>query len=197
MSLGGRASEVIVRNRGATHRVLPLCTLSQDVYAWIGFRERWTRNSGEQSYRFEEGGFTLHIGREGELAKPQVMRTEWSGRRSSSFTNQAGHPHWQLDVLETARTRMPAPPARFDSLEEPALLVEFRQPPPADMNTDMLLGLTIERMHLASVAPWWRQPMVPIAIAPADVAELDRWILGCISYLRQEIQRCEIVPLSA
>lgn len=193
MSLRGRGSEVVARNRGAAHWVFPFYTLSHDVRAWIGFRERWTQNSGEQNYRFEEGGFTLHVGREGELAKPQVLRSEWVGRRSTSFGNQAGHPHWQLDILETARDRMPAAPARFDGLEGPASPVEFRQAPPVDV----LLGLTIERMHLASAAPWWRLPMVPIATAPADVAELDRWILGCISYLRQEVQRCEIVPLSA
>jgi hypothetical protein len=193
MSLGGRASEVIARNRGSSHRVLPFCALSNDVRAWIGFRERWTRNSGEQNYRFEEAGFSLHVGREGELAKPQVLRSEWVGSRGNSFANRAGHPHWQLDILETARNRMPAAPARFDGFDEPASLVEFRQAPPADV----LLGLTIERMHLASAAPWWRLPMVPIATAPADVAELDRWILGCLSYLRQEVQRCEIVPLLA
>jgi hypothetical protein len=86
---------------------------------------------------------------------------------------------------------MPIAPARFGGFEEPLSLVEFRQAAPADI----LLGLTIERMHLASAAPWWRWPIIPIATAPADVAELDRWILGCISYLRQEVQRCKIIPL--
>src|SRR5260370_29604146 len=77
MSLGGRASEVIARNRGSSHRVLPFCALSNDVRAWIGFRERWTRNSGEQNYRFEEAGFSLHVGPQGELANPPVLRSEW------------------------------------------------------------------------------------------------------------------------
>lgn len=191
MSLGGRASEVITRNLGGKHRVLPLCPLSNEFYAWIGFRERWSNEGKEQNYRFEEGGFTLHVGRVGEVAKPQVMRSEWVGRRNAGFGNHAGHPHWQVDVLETVRRTAADAPAIFRTNETPVPM-EF-SPPIDDSGAALLTRFTAERMHLASAAAWWRKPASPIATAPTSVAELDRWNLGCISYLRQEVQRCVIL----
>lgn len=193
MMLGGRGSETIARNRGKPHRVVPLCTLTDDVFAWAGYRESWQKQGAEQSFRFVEGGFTLHIGRQGELAKPQILRSEWISPRNGAFVNQAGHPHWQLDVLESARTRSFEPSARFDDTSMPRVAIEFEREPPPKTGEDLLFGLTMERMHLASAALWWRQPSVPVAHPPESVAELDRWILGCVAYLRQEVGRCAIV----
>lgn len=191
LSLGGRASETIARNRGKPHRVIPLCRISDDVLAWVGYRERWQREGGEQNFRFIEGGFTLHVGREGLLDKPQILRSEWIGRRSGMFGNNAGHPHWQLDVLESARQAI-AEPARF--AEDPPDPVEFGSADAEESSGENLLfGLTIERMHLASAALWWRKPTLPVAHPPESVADLDRWILGCVTYLRQEVRRCAIV----
>ncbi|RRH90110.1 hypothetical protein EH240_33460 [Mesorhizobium tamadayense] len=192
LSLGGRASEIIARNRGKPHRVIPLCGIANDVLAWIGYREHWHREGGEQSFRFIECGFTLHVGREGELEKPQILRSEWIGRRSGMFGNNAGHPHWQLDVLESARQAVVEPP-RFAEAA-PAAPVEFGSAAAEEpFGESLLFGLTVERMHLASAALWWRKPSLPVAHPPESVADLDRWILGCVNYLRQEIRRCVIV----
>ena len=194
LDLNGRIGESIARNRGTKHRVIPLCQLSNDVFAWVGFRERWQRIEGTKSYRFVEGGFTIHIGKQGELSKPQIMRSEWVGRCSKTFGEGIGHPHWQMDILETVRDRLTDAPVVFETGEMPAL--EFGEQNQEKADYDLLLGLTMERMHLASAAQWWRLPSVSIANSPADVAELDQWILGCIDYLHQELQRCEILPLS-
>ena len=118
------------------------------------------------------------------------------GRRGSGYGEHVGHPHWQLDVLETVRARTPDVPARFETESKPESILEFGAESAQLLDDDFLLGLTIERMHLASAAAWWRQPISPIANTPTDVAELDRWILGCIAYLKQEARRCEIVRLS-
>jgi len=192
MTLGGRASEMIARNRGKAHRVVPLCPVTCDVLAWTGYRERWQKQGAEQKFRFVEGGFTLHIGRQGELSKPQILRSEWVGRRSEAFIKQAGHPHWQLDVLESARAETPEPPARFADPMAPRAVLDFEEQP-APVGENLLFGLTVERMHLASAALWWRVPSVPVAHLPETVADLDRWILGCVAYLRQEAGRCAIV----
>ncbi len=197
MMLGGRASETIARNRGNPHRVVPLCAVTDEVLAWAGYRESWQKQGAEQSFRFVEGGFTLHIGRQGELAKPQILRSEWISPRNGAFVNRAGHPHWQLDVLESVRTRSPEPPAWFDDRTIPRAAIEFEGEPLPVISEDLLLGLTIERMHLASAALWWRQPNPPVAHPPETVAELDRWILGCVAYLRQEVGRCTIISVQA
>lgn len=186
--LDGRASEMVARNRGGRHKVVPLCTISGDVLAWAGYREKWGRHGNEQNFRFIEGGFTLHVGRVGEIEKPQVMRSEWVGRRSRSFAEHAGHPHWQMDVLESTRMRAQDEPVTF--AEAPPSPAEFKAADPAPV--DLLRRLTLERVHLASAASWWQEAPQVIAHAPASVADLDRWVLGCIFYLRQEIGRCEI-----
>lgn len=191
MTLGGNLSEVIERNTGKA-RVVPLCGLGDDVFAWAGYRERWKKESTEQNFRFMDGGFTIYVGREGELDKPQVLRSEWIGQRNLGFGNAAGHPHWQMDVLESARLHRPSPPARFDDPVGTQAAEEFGSQAAAQPN-DILIGLTVERVHLASAALWWKQPSVPIAHALESVAELDRWLLGCVSYLRQEMGRCVIV----
>jgi hypothetical protein len=55
----------------------------------------------------------------------------------------------------------------------------------------------MERMHLASAALWWRSGTVPVAHSPETVPELDRWILGCLGYLRQEVERCRVMGIAA
>lgn len=140
-----------------------------------------------------EGGFTLHIGRQGELSKPQILRSEWVSGRSNAFVEQAGHPHWQIDVLETIRVGAPDAPVRFDAPEAEPAAREFGSEAAAVSAESLLIGLTVERMHLASAALWWRQPSVSVAHVPSTVADLDRWILGCVAYLRREAQRCAIL----
>jgi hypothetical protein len=60
----------------------------------------------------------------------------------------------------------------------------------------LVRAATVERMHFASAAPWWVQhgdAAHPAHMnAPKDDAGLTRWILACITYIRQELARCEI-----
>jgi hypothetical protein len=190
MSLVGRATEVVERNRGTRHHVVPLCTLAPDVVAWVGYREAWVKPISERNFRYVDGGFTLHVGRAGYLEKPQILRSEWSGSRSKSFLNLAGHPHWQLDALESARINR----AERLSFGKPMPITkQFEATPETDATQRMLLGLTIERLHLASAAAWWREPVALVANSPATVADIDRWMLGCVAYLKQEAARCAIL----
>lgn len=193
MTLKGRASEVIARNRGGRHQVVPLAILSNEVSVWTGYREAWQRRGAELDFRFVEGGFTLHIGRSGELDKPQILRSEWVGRRSRAFVDLAGHPHWQLDVLESARTTGEPEPARFSDASEFQAAREFDSTSALANGAELLRSFTVENMHFASAALWWRSSGAHVAHLPETVGDLDRWILGCIAYLRQEAERCKLV----
>lgn len=193
MTLAGRASEVIARNRGGKHPVVPLAALNEDVYIWTGYREVWQKQGSEQNLRFVEGGFTLHLGRLGDMAKPQILRSEWVGRRSRAFVEMAGHPHWQFDVLESTRSIVPASPIRFDDADSPSPVTEFDSAALSVDGSDLLKGLTVESMHFASAAMWWRQPETSVANVPEKVGDVDRWILSCVAYLRQEAARCKIL----
>ena len=188
--LGGRASETIERNTGSNHQVVRLCALSEEVFAWAGFREQWQRLGREKKFRFVSAGFTFHTGRQGELRKPQMMRSEWVSRRSREFHSHIGHPHWQVDVLDTIRRSLRQKDAGFGNDSELGDNGHFEDVRQTDNVPRTLLNMPFERMHLASAAAWWQPQPVQIAHSPASVAELDRWIIGCIAYTRQELMRC-------
>lgn len=193
MTLAGRVSEVIARNRGGQHPVVPLAALSEDVFIWAGYRELWQKQGSEQNLRFVEGGFTLHLGRQGEMAKPQILRSEWVGRRSRAFMDLAGHPHWQFDVLESARSIVSTNSVRFGDPESLPPVTEFDSAAISGDGSDLLKGLTVESMHFSSAAMWWRLPKTSVAHVPEKVTDVDHWILGCVAYLRQEAARCKIL----
>ena len=192
ISLGGRASEVIERNTGTKQRVVKLCPISDELYAWVGFREQWQRMGSQRNFAFVSGGFSIHVGRPGEVNKPQVMRSEWMSRHSSVANGDVGQPHWHIDILETARNSMDDTPARFDAKEDLEVVREFRFENDAPRYEDLFLGITIERMHLASAAQWWQGQDATISHSPTTVSELDQWIFGCMAYIRQEMYRCQV-----
>lgn len=187
--LGGPASEVIERNLGSKHRVVRLCALTRDIFAWAGYREQWQRLERERSFRFVSAGFTFHAGRQGELHKPQMIRSEWVSKRSPAFDSMIGHPHWQVDVLDTIRRQSMWEAAYFGDDTESNFTASFRENGPTDQVVQSFLNLPIERMHLASAAAWWRRPQVDIAHSPKSITELDRWVVGCIAYIRKEFAR--------
>lgn len=188
--LGGRASEMIERNTGGNHQVVRLCGLSGEVFAWLGFREQWRRSGKERKFRFVSAGFTFHTGRQGELRKPQMMRSEWVSKRSREFRSHIGHPHWQVDVLDTIRQRARQIDSDIGYDSKLAVGEHFGRVDQSGQVPRSFLNMPMERMHLANAAPWWQPQPVQIAHSPASIAELDRWIVGCISYARQELMRC-------
>ena len=190
IGLAGRSSELIERNAGQKHRVIQLCRLSDDVFAWVGFRERWQRIGRERHMRFLDVGFTIHVGREGELIKPQIFRSEWVGVGGRNGRDQVGHPHWQIDIVDTVRRKRQEDKVGFGGASKVYPRSGFDNNGKLDQSENFLLSVPIEKIHFASAAPWWEKGEVMVANAPNDIPALDRWIVGCISYLRQEVARC-------
>jgi hypothetical protein len=87
-------------------------------------------------------------------------------------------------------------PVRFGDAAEPQTSLEFSSTDPIEP-PNMLLGLTVENMHLASAARWWRTSDSQVAHAPQTVVDLDHWIIGCVSYLRREAGRCKVIASAA
>lgn len=192
----GGPSEVVQREFGQD-RVVPVHKFTEDVFAWVGFREVWDQIGQARNFAFRSIGITLYLGRQGESAKPQVLRSEWPGVRDwrglgpDFQTPNAAMPHWQVDVLrqlaEDRRREVPA----FAAEDE---VVDFSAEEVRADATGMLERLTLERMHLASSAPWWEK-RVPPALeahvnAPITLEGLNNWTIGCIKYLHQELGRC-------
>lgn len=200
--LQGGVCEPITRNRGGQTWVAPVCQLSGDLLAWLGWQETWEIPAGQRNYRFKSTGLSVYLGKRNEAIKPQLLRLEWPGYtdwtkgKPSSFQSPgAGHPHWQIDLVESLAATTSAP--RFDP-SAGEIVEDFGQVGRQPSVDDLVRRFSVERIHLASAAPWW----LPITTdevghhmnAPPDLASLDRWLGHSIAYLRQELARCVIHP---
>lgn len=195
--LTGAAIERVERNRG-TASVAQLLPLPGDLFAWLGYQEIWDLKSG-RIFAFRQAGLTVHVGELSDPVKPQLFRLEWPGlrdwdRSGIGFQSRgAGHPHWQIDVLESLHARPDR--ATFDpepSEEVEDFDVEITPQPPSDR----IRALTIEKMHLASAAPWWLSNSAEFGQhhlnAPHSQEDLMRWLTSAIAYIKQELSRCTI-----
>lgn len=201
--LQGSLCERVQRNRGSSTFVVPLVTLPSDLIAWLGIREVWECQTGAKPYIFKELGLTVHFGFSNDPVKPQIFRLEWPGVRDwtgagpSFQASGAGHPHWQFDFIQSlAAFKIEQAIPSFEENEE----VEDFDVVVSETNlTSLLQSLTVEKMHLASAAPWWLpEPIdgsVHHANAPPDISSLTRWLTNGIGYLRQELKRCVVRPI--
>lgn len=194
----GRSCERAVRNRGGPVNVIPLVRLPSDLIAWLGIQEVWNIELGRQPFVFRHLSLTVHFGFEFDPVKPQVMRLEWSGIRNwtgsgpSFQTVGAGHPHWQIDILQSLSLDAAGSQSSvgFDEVIE-----EFEPRFVASTINDVVRSLTIENMHLASAAIWWQPQQgksANHAHAPQDINALSHWLVNSVFYLRQELGRCAI-----
>ena len=192
----GSACERVMRNRGGASFVAPINVLRDDFCAWLGLQEVWDVGSGQRPYAFKQLGVTVHFGYKGDPIKPQVFRSEWVGVRDWDGTGinfqspGAGHPHWQIDIMETMR--IATGPVAFDHGSEH--VEDFSDEAPS---VDALVRLvTIESVHFASGAHWWALPPadgLPLHVnAPGDDADLTRWLESSLSYIKQELERCRL-----
>jgi hypothetical protein len=194
--LQGSACERVNRNRGGAARVVPLRALQNDLFAWLGLQEVWDIEVGPRPFVFRQLSLTVHFGYLGDPIKPQAFRLEWPGVRDwngagvSFQTPGAGHPHWQIDILESL-ARQKSEGFAVESIET---VEDFgAEDATPDLN-DLLRNMSIERMHLASAARWW---LLPTSAAcgqhmnmPPDLAGLTRWLAESVLYMQQELGRC-------
>jgi hypothetical protein len=200
----GSACETVQRQRGPATPVAPISDIGKSgLKSWLGFQEVWDAQQGGQRFSFRYLSLTVHFGYDGDPVKPQVFRAEWSGIKDwtgagMSFQSPgAGQPHWQFDLAETLRRPLEQGRGSLNRLSgETDEVEEF---PPTRQTPDVLSAvraLTLERMHFASAAHWWRPRDMSQTSehmnAPSDESGLSRWALQCIAYIRQELVRCEI-----
>lgn len=198
VGLQGAACERITRDRGGASWVAPLCEMPSNLFAWLGWQETWELTTGQRPYRFKNMGLTVYLGKRHEAIKPQFLRlewpgiTKWEGPEVSFQSPGAGHPHWQIDLMRSLAQYHPAD-FQPDPVERVEDFEDALQEPEID---DLVRRLSVERMHLASAAPWWL-PAQPGDFghhmnAPSDLPALNRWLNQSILYLRQELARCVI-----
>jgi hypothetical protein len=193
--LRGAGVERIDRNRG-TASVARLLPLPDDLSAWLGYQEIWDLDGG-RTFAFRQAGLTVHVGEVGDPLKPQLFRLEWPGlsdwdRSGVGFQSPgAGHPHWQIDVFESLHEKRDS--IRFDP-DFRGEVENFDVEVVTPTLSDRIRALTFEKMHLASVAPWWLSRPAEFGLhhlnAPPGKEELLRWLTAALAYIKQELSRC-------
>ncbi|MBJ7402852.1 MAG: hypothetical protein JHD07_05940 [Bradyrhizobium sp.] len=196
VGLQGSACERVNRNRGGAARVVPLRALQKDLFAWLGLQEVWDIEVGPRPFVFRQLGLTVHFGYLGDPIKPQAFRLEWPGIRDwtgaglSFQTTGAGHPHWQIDILESLAERK----NEDFNVEHSETVEDFGAEPRVPDLNDLLRTISIEKMHLASAARWWLPPTSDVhgqhMNMPPDLAGLTRWLTHSVQYMQQELARC-------
>lgn len=197
--LRGSACERVNRNRGGAARVAPLCHLPKNLIAWLGLQEVWDIQTGPRPFVFRQLGLTIHFGYLGDPVKPQILRLEWPGVRDwagagvTFQTSGAGHPHWQIDIMQSLEEQ--ASPGTFIPFSS-EIIEDFGTESTEKELNKLPRSITLEEMHLASAAPWWvpstlGQPSQHMNM-PTDLLGLTRWLTESVRYVRQELGRCVV-----
>ena len=199
--LVGSSCERILRDRGGPAFVAPLAVLPKGLLAWLGIYEVW--GSAGRGYIFRHLSLTIHFGFEGDPVKPQVFRSEWVGLQTGSDSGgefesgDIANPHWQFDLGLLIRSYLEEKEDGRANMFSENVLEDFENTITNGNVRELILSATLERLHFASSAPWWKVQEIddkPVYVnAPSDEQSLSRWMVGCIAYLKHELVRCEIV----
>lgn len=192
----GRVVERIERNRGRAS-VAPFVQISGDLMTWLGYQEVWDAEGGRSPFAFRQASLAIYAGEVGDPIKPQLLRLEWPGLRDwdrsgvGFQSHGAGHPHWQIDVLESLRNK---PSGAIFAPDAEAHVETFEEQSSTNTLVERIRGLALEKMHLASAAPWWLKDANQFGMHQLNVPDsqesLSRWVKAAVDYLRQELSRC-------
>jgi hypothetical protein len=185
----GSDTKYVGRLRGGRTSVAPLSQITNRWEAWIGFNETWNVTTLPR-YRFGACNLTVFLSQGGIEPFYQILRAEWTGPEESgkdiwSFRpDDAGHPHWQIDVPEmlfndleisTARELLrDTAPREFGAAE---MHVKSERPPYYKLGS----------MHFASGMRPWSDDQ--IAYGPKQLREVRSWVINTIRLLRLELDR--------
>jgi len=202
--LVGADCEHIYRNRGGQVHVVPFCDLTENLVAWLSYREEWRDEQlGRKGrFSFRSSNLSIYFGRKHDTYKPQMFRAEWAGWAqwsggSYSFQGgDAGHPHWQVDAIESLQG---------DKLEQRASnlsrllsetdaqsrqIVDFADPEPNHQTKSIIASQNFSRLHLPSAAAWWKSPPHDVHThSPRTTADVQIWVGRSLRYVRSELQR--------
>jgi hypothetical protein len=187
--VAGGSTRLATRLPGQRVTVVPLREISTRWDAWIGYREVWESAKLKQ-YSFSSADITIFLSPHSAEAFQQILRAEWVGLTEDDLgdwifrPSDAGHPHWQVDIVDCIRTDREVATALSLLKEtsprefEPEGFSSGSIPPPY---------LNLGRMHLAaSMRPW---SDLEIAHGPACLADVRGWVVHATRILGRELAR--------
>ena len=158
-AINGSAVRRVGRLRGGDTLVARLMSVGANWEAWIGYREVWRRADTRNQFLFSSADITLFLCNVSSASFQQVLRAEWAGVTNQAgnwtFTpDNAGHPHWHIDITEGLRA----------DAEWEAARQLLRDSAPKDFGASVSETATdppwynIGLIHLASAMRPWVEP---------------------------------------
>jgi hypothetical protein len=187
-SFSGEVVRRATRHRGGPVPIVPLRDLKHSWEVWIGYREVWTLLGRRNRFAFSSSDITVFFSISNSGSFQQILRAEWTGLAKEvqgwAFRpNNAGHPHWQIDVTEVLLADNELEAARRLLREvEPR---EFGTPQQATLQYPP--WYEIGRMHLASAMRPWVDSR--IAHGPTGLGAVRTWVVHTIQLLNVELAR--------
>jgi hypothetical protein len=204
-------SETADRVRGGSVSVVPLIHNDPlQLRFWLNLNQEW-REASRNKLSYHTTGLTVFLGEAGKRDKLQLFRAEWAGVRTQSsgiFAFEApgaGHPHWQFDVYESRAVEVEDERRRVEelarALEDIAQVADFSNTVVAELSPENIVDRNLymrrlSRTHFASCANWSKFPWngdefqtKAHAQGPADVSEIQNWIISTVVYLGRELVR--------
>jgi hypothetical protein len=210
---GDFPGEKAYRERGINVPVVPLLEANSEVRYWLSLHQEWREDLAPGSKRlvYHATGLTVFFGDTASPDKLQLFRAEWAGVRTQSrgiFIFEApgaGHPHWQFDAYESRAGEVEEERKRLEgfvrALDEITQVEEFSESlveelsPQSTLNRNVCMQ-RLSRAHFASCANWSQFPWTgdesqtrAHAQGPADVSEIQNWIVSTVVYLTKELAR--------
>jgi len=188
-SLSGKETRRANRHRGDPIPVIPFRQIGADWDAWFGYREVWKPTS-QSRFAFSSADLTIFFAPVETEAFEQVLRAEWMGPNEldtniwSFRPENAGHPHWQIDVTETLQANADYQSA-MELVRAPDVPREFGVEP--EKSSPVAPWINLGRIHFASsMRPWLDSH---IAHRPQDLGQIRQWVISTLSILDSEFER--------
>ena len=173
------------RLRGNPMPVVPFRKFQDNWEAWIGYREVWVASPRPV---FCSSDITVFFTVSETEVFQQIIRAEWVGlaKLGSEWLfnpRDAGHPHWQIDAVETIKLDADLAAARALLTEaEPR---EFGATETKELRDPPWYGL--DRIHFASAMRPWTDKK--IAHGPTELAGIRSWVKETCTLLDIEFGR--------
>ncbi len=188
-SFTGEAVRRAGRHRGNPMPIVPFQRICSGWEAWLGYRETWTAIAGAKSFTFASSDLTIFLATIESETFHQILRAEWAGPTKNehdgwSFKpDDAGHPHWQIDVTETMQKDL-----EFEAARE---LLRSSAPKEFCASDQEVAPVPpwyrIDRMHFASAVRPWVDGFK--AHGPANLASVRAWVVKTVDLLNIELAR--------
>lgn len=175
---------------------LPISTQSHQRKYWVGLHEAWKPLRSKHKISFSRCSLRLYVSANQE-EPAHFLRLEWVAPEDGIYQGRhAGHPHWHVDRVVLAGSKVlarsfedPPPESGAPAVEEFGPLAASE---PIQQGYSEFDCSWIQKIHLPAQAGWikkWRGTEVPgpHQSEPDNFEALENWWSGSLRYFVHEL----------